>query len=302
MTNEVEAVCGTAAGVATAAKSCLGGHLEEGNRAVGEILRWLTEKGTAFAVDLAVSAVILVIGYFAIKLISAAIDKALRKPGMKKSLFAVFIASVVTKTCWALLIIMVLSRLGLNVAPLIAGLGVTGFILGFAFQETLGNFAAGMMIAINEPFKVGDTVQAAGHLGTIREMNMMATVMTSADNKKIVLPNKSVWGGPITNFSALSIRRVDMQVGIAYGEDISKAVAIVKDVLSRMPGVLDDPAPTVAVAGLDSSQITLNIRPWAQSTEYFDILSETLKSVKEEFDKAGVEIPFPQITVHNAVS
>jgi len=302
MTNEVEAVCGTAAGVATAAKSCLGGHLEEGNRAVGEMLRWLTEKGTAFAVDLAVSAVILVIGYFAIKLISAAIDKALRKPDMKKSLFAVFIASVVTKTCWALLIIMVLSRLGLNVAPLIAGLGVTGFILGFAFQETLGNFAAGMMIAINEPFKVGDTVQAAGHLGTIREMNMMATVMTSADNKKIVLPNKSVWGGPITNFSALSIRRVDMQVGIAYGEDISKAVAIVKDVLSRMPGVLDDPAPTVAVAGLDSSQITLNIRPWARSTEYFDILSETLKNVKEEFDKAGVEIPFPQITVHNAVS
>ena len=302
MTNEVEAVCGTAAGVATAAKSCLGGHLEEGNRAVGEMLRWLTEKGTAFAVDLAVSAVILAIGYFAIKLISAAIDKALRKPDMKKSLFAVFIASVVTKTCWALLIIMVLSRLGLNVAPLIAGLGVTGFILGFAFQETLGNFAAGMMIAINEPFKVGDTVQAAGHLGTIREMNMMATVMTSADNKKIVLPNKSVWGGPITNFSALSIRRVDMQVGIAYGEDISKAVAIVKDVLSRMPGVLDDPAPTVAVAGLDSSQITLNIRPWARSTEYFDILSETLKNVKEEFDKAGVEIPFPQITVHNAVS
>ena len=302
MTNEVEAVCGTAAGVATAAKSCLGGHLEEGNRAVGEMLRWLTEKGTAFAVDLAVSAVILAIGYFAIKLISAAIDKALRKPDMKKSLFAVFIASVVTKTCWALLIIMVLSRLGLNVAPLIAGLGVTGFILGFAFQETLGNFAAGMMIAINEPFKVGDTVQAAGHLGTIREMNMMATVMTSADNKKIVLPNKSVWGGPITNFSALSIRRVDMQVGIAYGEDISKAVAIVKDVLSRMPGVLDDPAPTVAVAGLDSSQVTLNIRPWAQSTEYFDILSETLKNVKEEFDKAGVEIPFPQITVHNAVS
>jgi len=302
MTNEVEAVCGTAAGVATAAKSCLGGHLEEGNRAVGEMLRWLTEKGTAFAVDLAVSAVILVIGYFAIKLISAAIDKALRKPDMKKSLFAVFIASVVTKTCWALLIIMVLSRLGLNVAPLIAGLGVTGFILGFAFQETLGNFAAGMMIAINEPFMVGDTVQAAGHLGTIREMNMMATVMTSADNKKIVLPNKSVWGGPITNFSALSIRRVDMQVGIAYGEDISKAVAIVKDVLSRMPGVLDDPAPTVAVAGLDSSQITLNIRPWARSTEYFDILSETLKNVKEEFDKAGVEIPFPQITVHNAVS
>ena len=302
MTNEVEAVCGTAAGVATAAKSCLGGHLEEGNRAVGEMLRWLTEKGTAFAVDLAVSAVILAIGYFAIKLISAAIDKALRKPDMKKSLFAVFIASVVTKTCWALLIIMVLSRLGLNVAPLIAGLGVTGFILGFAFQETLGNFAAGMMIAINEPFKVGDTVQAAGHLGTIREMNMMATVMTSADNKKIVLPNKSVWGGPITNFSALSIRRVDMQVGIAYGEDISKAVAIVKDVLSRMPGVLDDPAPTVAVAGLDSSQVTLNIRPWARSTEYFDILSETLKNVKEEFDKAGVEIPFPQITVHNAVS
>ena len=305
MTNAVETVetAETAAGgVIGTLGGCIDEQLGEGGRIVSQAIEWLSEKGLGFAVNLAVAAVMFVVGFFLIKLISAAVGKALQKPGAKRSLFATFIASVVTKSCWALLAIMILSRLGIDVAPLIAGLGVTGFILGFAFQESLGNLASGMMIAINEPFKVGDTVQAAGHLGTIREMNMMATVMTSADNKKIVLPNKSVWGGPITNFSALSIRRVDMQVGIAYGEDISKAVAIVKDVLSRMPGVLDDPAPTVAVAGLDSSQITLNIRPWAQSTEYFDILSETLKSVKEEFDKAGVEIPFPQITVHNAVS
>jgi len=253
-----------------------------------------------FAVNLLLSAIIFVVGYFLIRLISAAVKKALSKPGVKRSLFATFIASVVTKTCWALLAIMILSRLGLDVAPLIAGLGVTGFILGFAFQESLGNLASGMMIAINEPFKVGDTVEAAGHLGKILEVNMMATVMATADNKRIVLPNKSVWGGPITNFSALKTRRVDMQIGIAYGEDIEKAIAIVKETLSRIPGVLAEPEPAVAVAGLDSSQVTLNVRPWVQGGDYWSVLSETLKSVKAEFDKAGVEIPFPQITVHTA--
>ena len=303
MTNAVETVetAETAAGgVIGTLGGCIDEQLGEGGRIVSQAIEWLSEKGLGFAVNLAVAAVMFVVGFFLIKLISAAVGKALQKPGAKRSLFSTFIASVVTKSCWALLAIMILSRLGIDVAPLIAGLGVTGFILGFAFQESLGNLASGMMIAINEPFKVGDTVEAAGHLGKILEMNMMATVMATADNKRIVLPNKSVWGGPITNFSALKTRRVDMQIGIAYGEDIEKAIGIVKETLSRIPGVLAEPEPAVAVAALDSSQVTLNVRPWVDGADYWSVLSETLKRVKDEFDRAGVEIPFPQITVHSA--
>ena len=195
---------------------------------------------------------------------------------------------------------MVLGRLGVNVTPLIAGLGVTGFILGFAFQESLGNLASGMMIALNEPFKVGDFVDAAGLSGTILEVNMMATVMKTADNKRIVLPNKSVWGGPIVNYNALGLRRVDLQVGIDYGEDVTRAVDVILEAIAHVPGVLQYPAPAVAVASLNDSAVQINVRPWAKSADYWPVAAATLTEVKSALEKAGIKIPFPQIEVHTA--
>ena len=218
----------------------------------------------------------------------------------KGRLLADFICSVVTKACWAVLLVMVLGRLGVNVTPLIAGLGVTGFILGFAFQESLGNLASGMMIALNEPFKVGDFVDAAGLSGTILEVNMMATVMKTADNKRIVLPNKSVWGGPIVNYNALGLRRVDLQVGIDYGEDVTRAVDVILEAIAHVPGVLQDPAPAVAVASLNDSAVQINVRPWAKSADYWPVAAATLTEVKSALEKAGIKIPFPQIEVHTA--
>ncbi len=218
----------------------------------------------------------------------------------KQTLFVNFACSVVTKACWAVLLIMVAGRLGVNVAPLIAGLGVTGFILGFAFQESLGNLASGMMIAINEPFKVGDVVDAAGHTGSIVEVNMMATVMKTADGKRIVIPNKSVWGGPIVNYNTLGLRRVDLQVGIDYGEDVTKAMDVIRETVSRIPGVLAEPALGVAVASLNDSAVQINVRPWVKSADYWPVASATLTEVKDALFRAGVKIPFPQIEVHTA--
>ena len=220
----------------------------------------------------------------------------------KGRLLADFVVSVVTKACWAVLLVMVLGRLGVNVTPLIAGLGVTGFILGFAFQESLGNLASGMMIALNEPFKVGDFVDAAGLSGTILEVNMMATVMKTADNKRIVLPNKSVWGGPIVNYNTLGLRRVDLQVGVDYGEDVSRAVDVIREAVARVPGVLQDPAPSVAVASLNDSAVQINVRPWVQSADYWPVAAATLTEVKSALENAGVKIPFPQIEVHTAAA
>ena len=156
------------------------------------------------------------------------------------------------------------------------------------------------MIAINEPFKVGDVVDAAGHTGCILEVNMMATVMKTADGKRIVIPNKSVWGGPIVNYNTLGLRRVDLQVGIDYGEDVTKAIDVIRETVSRIPGVLSEPALGVAVASLNDSAVQINVRPWVKSADYWPVASATLTEVKEALFSAGVKIPFPQIEVHTA--
>ena len=296
-TNEVAAA---STNVKEAVANSLSSQLSAGQDLYQQIVTWLSEKGVDFAVNVISAVLIFFVGWLAIRLIGAAVTRALTRNGKKKTLFTSFVSSVVMKICWAVLLVMVLGRLGVDVAPLIAGLGVTGFILGFAFQESLGNLASGMMIAINEPFKVGDVVDAAGHTGAIVEVNMMATVMATADNKRIVLPNKSVWGGPIVNYSALDRRRVDLQIGIAYGENVERAISVIRETVAKVPGVLAEPAPAVAVAGLDASQVTINVRPWSKNGDYWAVYSGVLQAVKEELDRVGIEIPFPQITVHTA--
>lgn len=296
-TNEV---ANASVGVKAVVANSLSSQLSAGQDLYQQIVTWISEKGVDFAINVISAALIFLVGWLVIRLIGAAVLRALTRNGKKKTLFTSFVSSVVMKICWAILLVMVLGRLGVDVAPLIAGFGVTGFILGFAFQESLGNLASGMMIAINEPFKVGDVVDAAGHTGAIVEVNMMATVMATADNKRIVLPNKSVWGGPIVNYSALDKRRVDLQVGIAYGENVERAISVIRETVAKVPGVLAEPAPAVAVAGLDESQVTINVRPWSKNGDYWAVYSGVLQAVKEELDRAGIEIPFPQVMVHTA--
>ena len=301
MTNEVvETATAVAAGVADKVTNSVASQVDEGRELVNQIIAWCAERGVTFAVNIIVAALMFFIGVLVIKLIGAAVRKAVSRGGDSRKLLTNFVCSVVTKTCWAVLVIMILGRLGVNVAPLVAGLGVTGFILGFAFQESLGNLASGMMIALNEPFRVGDYVNAAGLEGVVREVNMMATVILTGDNKRIVVPNKSIWGGPITNFNSLGTRRVDMQVGIAYGEDVDRALALVTETVKRIPGVLAEPAPAVGVAALDASQVTLNVRPWCKASDYWSVYGETLKQVKADLSLAGISIPFPQVEVHMA--
>jgi len=188
-------------------------------------------------------------------------------------------------------------RLGINIAPLIAGLGVTGFILGFAFQESLGNLAAGMMIALNQPFKVGDYVSAGGVEGSVQELNMMAATLTTADFKKVMVPNKVIWGTPITNYTAMDRRRVEIGVGIAYGADIAKAKRIAMDVLRANPLVMREPEPIAEVLSLGDSSVNLVLRPWTRPEDYWTVFFAVNQAVKEAFDQNEIEIPFPQLVV-----
>ena len=273
-------------------------QLSQGQQLLDQALSWLTDKGLSFAISLIAAILILVVGSFVIKGIVALVGKAVTKSGKDNALFVNFIRNVTSKLCWIVLLVVVLEKLGVNVAPIIAGLGVTGFILGFAFQESLGNLASGLMIAINQPFKIGDYVIIAGLEGSVRAVDMMAVVLATADNKKIVIPNKSAWGAPITNFSALGRRRVDIQIGIDYGCDVSKAIRVALETLPTVPGVLTDPAPAVSVAVLADSAVTLNVRPWAEGANYWSVFNDVQVAVKSAFEKNGISIPFPQLTVH----
>lgn len=295
MTNET-----ANAGIAVTDKLCseFSKELSQGQELWNQTLTWLTDKGLSFAVRLVAAAAILLLGWFAIKLIVNAVGKAVEKGGKQNTLFGNFVRNVTGKICWAVLLVVVVGKLGVDIGPIIAGLGVTGFILGFAFQESLGNLASGLMIALNEPFKIGDYVIVAGLEGTVIKMDMMAATLATADNKKVVIPNKSAWGAPITNFSALGRRRVDIQIGIDYSCDAAKAIKVALEALPLVPGVLKDPAPSVSVASLDDSQVTLNIRPWSEGAKYWDVYNDTQVAIKSAFEKNGIDIPFPQLTVH----
>ncbi len=281
----------------TDVQHALAAEVSQGREIVDVALRWLAENGISFLINVLVALLLLTVGTVAIRSLTCATHKALVKSGRVNALLQNFLCSVVKKTAWVLLLMVVLQRLGVNIAPLIAGLGVTGFILGFAFQESLGNLAAGMMIAINQPFQVGDYVTVGTISGTVRELNMMAATLFTADNVKVVVPNKVIWGSPITNFTATDKRRLEIAVGIAYGADIAKAKRIALEVLRADPRVLADPAPIAEVIAMGNSSVNLVLRPWATPATYWDAFFALNHAVKEAFDRNGIEIPFPQMDV-----
>lgn len=262
-------------------------------------VEWLKTSGVDYGFRILGALAILVVGAIAIRIFAGVLTKLLEKTRLgARSLVAKFIASVAVKVAWAFLVVIVLGKLGVDVGPLIAGLGVTGFVVGFAFQESLGSLAAGLMIAINKPFKVGDYVSAAGLEGSITALDMMAVTMATGDNKKITIPNKQVWGAPIVNYSALARRRVDFAVGVSYGTDLSLAKKTAIAAVSSVKGVLADPAPMAEVKSLDDSSVALTVRAWANNADYWSVYFAGIQSIKESFDRAGVTIPFPQMDVH----
>ena len=297
-TNVVSATTNAVAQIGSQVANSLSNQASEGRQLVEQALAWLAQHGVTFLVNILATVLILFVGGFVVKGLVATARKALQRSKRVDQLLETFVCSVVSKCGWAILIVIALGRLGVDVGPLVASLGVTGVVLGFAFKESLGSLAAGLMIALNHPFKVGDYVTVAGVEGAVVELNMMATVLSTADNKKVTVPNNAVWGSAITNFSALGKRRVDVQVGVAYGTDLAKAREIALAALAKVPGVLADPAPAVAVASLEDSEVVFNVRPWSTCADYWSVYSAAQVAVMEAFEKAGFDIPFPQLDVH----
>ncbi len=198
----------------------------------------------------------------------------------------------------ALGVLMALSQVGISLAPMLAGLGVAGFIVGFALQDSLGNFAAGAMILIYRPFDVDDFVEVTGASGLVKKMNLVSTTILTFDNQTLVVPNSKIWGDVIKNVTAQKERRVDLEFGIGYNDDIELAEKVLAEIVSAHEKVLTNPAPTIKLHTLGDSSVNFIVRPWTKTEDYWDVYWDLMREVKLRFDSEGLSIPFPQRDVH----
>ncbi len=241
--------------------------------------------------------VVLIIGLWVIKIISKQIDKLMQKKEMDASLSS-FLSSIISFTLKVLLIISVLGMLGVQMTSFIAILAAAGLAIGMALSGTLQNFAGGVMILIFKPFKTGDFIEAQGYMGFVKEIQIFVTIITTMDNKTVIIPNGGLATGSLTNYSVQPIRRVDWSVGIAYGEDYDNARQTVLEILEEDKRILSDPEPFVALGELADSSVNLTVRGWVKEEDYWDVFFDFNERVYKTFAQKGINIPFPQLDVH----
>ncbi len=240
---------------------------------------------------------VLVIGRVACRMARNTVRRTLESRRVDASLVP-FISNLVYFTLLTAVIISVLGVFGIETTSLVAILGTAGLAVGLAMQETLSNFSSGVMLLLFRPFRVGDYVDAAGVAGTVFEIGLFETTLNTPDNVRIIVPNSSVYGTTIKNFSANDTRRNDIVLGISYNDDISRAIEVVNSILSKDSRVLADPEPTVAVSELADSSVNLIVRPWCLKEDYWPLRYDLVRRFKEELEKSGCSIPYPQQDVH----
>jgi len=210
-----------------------------------------------------------------------------------------FVASIFKTILLLFVVIAALDQLGVDTTSLIALLGAAGLAIGLALQSSLQNFASGVMLIIFRPFKAGDFVEVAGTAGVVETISIFSSTLRTGDNREIIIPNGSIYGGTITNYSARETRRVDMVFGIGYDDDIKKAKQMLDDIVNADERVLADPKPVIAVSELADSSVNFVVRPWVKTADYWAVLWDLTEEVKLKFDEAGISIPYPQMDVHH---
>jgi small conductance mechanosensitive channel len=263
----------------------------------GDILETVQTIGVEWGMRIIAALLVLIIGMFVVKLIKKGIVKLMERAKVDHTLIS-FISSLVHVGLQAFVVIAALEKLNVKTASFIAVLGAAGLAIGLALQGSLSNFAAGVLMIIFKPFKVGEVVEAGGVLGTVRDIGIFTTHVDTLDNKKTIVPNAKLMSDNITNYSANKTRRVDMQAGISYGSDIDQARAAIVAVLSEVPGILDTPAPDVFVSEMADSSVNFNVRPWCDPKDYWGVYFGVMEGIKKKFDAEGICIPFPQRDVH----
>jgi len=250
-----------------------------------------------WSINLALAITVFVVGRLLVRLIATGLDRFLLKSGMDEILVN-FIISISRTLLLLVVVIAALNQLGVDTTSLIALVGAAGLAVGLALQNSLQNFAAGVMLIIFRPFKCGDFVEVAGTAGVVEKVGIFSSTLRTGDNREMIVPNGAIYGGTITNYSARDTRRVDMSFGVGYGDDLKKAKEVLTQIIAADDRVLADPAPVIAVSELADSSVNFVVRPWVKSADYWAVLWDTTEKVKLEFDAQGLSIPYPQMDVH----
>lgn len=250
-----------------------------------------------YAPKLVLALATLVIGLWVIGTIVTVTQKALEKSKTDKTLVP-FITSLVSLLLKVLLFISVASMVGIATTSFVAVLGAAGLAIGLALQGSLANFAGGVLILVFKPYGVGDLIEAQGHVGVVKELQIFSTILLTANNKRVIIPNGAMSNGSISNYSIEGKLRVDLVFGIAYESDMQKAKSLLLDLITQDPRVLKDPAPVVAVSELAESSVKLVVRPWCDCKDYWGVYFDITEKAKAVLEENGISIPFPQREIH----
>tara|TARA_R110000772_G_scaffold47928_10_gene109363 strand:+ start:809 stop:1642 length:834 start_codon:yes stop_codon:yes gene_type:complete len=250
-----------------------------------------------WGIRVVVALAIFIIGRMLARLIVDILKKPMSKSGMDEMLIN-FMGTLIYSILLIAVVLAAVDQLGINITSLLAIVGAAGLAVGLAMKDSLSNFAAGVMIIIFRPFKIGDFINAGGQAGVVDEIGLFCTLMHTGDNQRIIMPNSGVLGGTIINVNALGTRRIDLVIGIGYDDNIGQARDIMLGLIDADPRILKDPAAAISVGEMADSSINLNVRPWVKAEDYWAVRSDLLESIKLSLDQAGISIPYPQRDVH----
>ena len=262
-----------------------------------DIEMYVNTYAIPWGINIAMALIIFVIGRMVVGVIISMFGKLMSRSKYDDMLID-FLKSILNAVLMLFVIVASLDELGVDTTSLVAILGAAGLAIGLSLQDSLKNFAAGVMLLVFKPFRAGDYIEAAGVAGTVKKIGIFTSSMNTPDNKGIIVPNGKIYGDNIINYSAMTTRRVDMTFGIGYDDDLLKAKTVLEQMVKEDERILEEPAPVVAVSSLGDSSVNFTVRPWVKKEDYFAVLWAFTENVKLRFDKEGISIPFPQMDVH----
>jgi small conductance mechanosensitive channel len=266
---------------------------------IQDILQIVYGVLATYGINVVGAFLIIIVGFMVAGWARRTLERTLSRSGKMDATLVRFFGSLIRYAIMGFVIIAALQRFGVEATSLVAVFGAAGLAIGLALQGMLSNVAAGIMLLMFRPFKIGDFVDIGGQAGTVKEVGLFTTELATDDNVKIIMPNGQIWGSAIKNFSANPTRRVDLVMGIDYGDNIDTAMATINRVIGEEPRALSDPESTVAVAELADSSVDIVVRVWVNAADYWGVRWDLTKKLKEQLEADGISIPFPQQTVHH---
>ncbi len=252
---------------------------------------------TQMFTNIAYAIIILAIGFWGAKMIARLVKGLMERHDADQALTG-FVGNLVNALVVTFAVIAALNKVGIQTTSLIAIVGAAGLAIGLALKDSLGNFAAGVMILIFKQFKAGDFIEAAGVLGVVETLNVFSTQLKTGDNRTVYVPNGKLIGDNITNYSTKPTRRIDMVIGVSYDADLSHVKKVLEDILAKESRILKDPTPTIGVLELADNSVNFAFRPWVNAADYWGVHFDLHAAVKTRFDEEGIGIPYPQRDVH----